>query len=289
MKKLNIIGCGNVGKTLGFLWNKNKVFEIGNILNSTFNSSTKAVEFIKTGTPISSLDKMQSADIFLISPPDDKILICCQKLINSKILKPGNIVFICSGSIPSCELNIPKEKSVYSGSIHPIKSFADHNISIDTFSGTFCAAEGDKEAIKILTDAFQKIDGKVLTINPKFKTLYHSATVIVCNYLTALLEFGAQTFIKSGIDRETAFKIMKPLVRGTTSNIFKFGTTKALTGPIARGDFNIVSKQLKAQNEWSIDYGNLYKELGKITLKLSKMQGTASEDEILALTKIFNP
>ncbi|HJO94174.1 MAG TPA: DUF2520 domain-containing protein [Victivallales bacterium] len=288
MKKLNIIGCGNVGKTLGFLWSKGKVFEIGDILDSTLESSRNAVDFIKSGNSILSLDEMQPADIFLISTPDDKILNCCQELIESKVLNSENIVFICSGSIQSSTLKIPKEKCIYTASIHPIKSFADPNISINTFTGTFCASEGDKDAVEILTDAFQKIGGKVFSIDSEFKILYHSATVIVCNYLTALLEYGTQTFIKSGVDRKTALKIMEPLVQGTVDNIFKFGTVKALTGPIARGDFSIVSKQLDAQNKWNIDYGNLYKDLGKVALGLSKKQGTTSNKNITTLSEILN-
>ncbi|MCP4181674.1 MAG: DUF2520 domain-containing protein [bacterium] len=288
MKKLNIIGCGNVGKTLGYLWFKNRVFKIGNILNSTYDSSNNAVKFISSGSPISNFSEIEPADVFLLSLPDDKILNCCRELLDSDILQPGNIIFICSGSISSDKLNIPKEKSVYTGSIHPIKSFAVPNNSINTFSGTFCATEGDKEAIKVLTDAFQKIGGEVFSINPEFKTLYHSATVIVCNYLTALLEYGTQTFIKSGVDRKTEFKVMEPLVQGTIDNIFKIGTTKALTGPIARGDFNIVSKQLEEQSKWNTNYGDLYKNLGKIALELSKKQKTTSKEDILTLSKILN-
>ena len=50
-------------------------------------------------------------------------------------------------------------------------------------------------------------------IEPQSKTIYHAASVFVCNYLTALLEIGARCYEKSGLDRGTAMQVMEPLVR----------------------------------------------------------------------------
>ncbi len=49
---------------------------------------------------------------------------------------------------------------------------------------------------------------------------------------------------KSGFDRKLALEILLPLVRGTINNIYKEGTKNALTGPIVRGDYLTVKKEL---------------------------------------------
>ena len=287
MKTLNIIGCGNVGKTLGYLWNKEGSFKIQDIVNRSIESSEKAVDFLHSGNAVKSIDRMRPADVFLIGASDNNIASCAKMLTNTGILQKGNLVFHCSGAISSKELEETKKCGSIVGSIHPVKSFADPQSSVETFQGTYCGVEGDSEATSILSKAFESIGAKLFEIDPEQKTYYHAATVIVCNYLTALIEFGVQNYIKSGLDREKAIKIMEPIVRGTVDNIFKLDTVRALTGPIARGDYKVVEKQLVALKSWNKEYGELYRLLGSVALNLSRDQGTASRESIAVLSQLL--
>ncbi|MEZ4483094.1 MAG: DUF2520 domain-containing protein [Syntrophotaleaceae bacterium] len=121
----------------------------------------------------------------------------------------------------------------------------------------------------------------------QFKTIYHAAAVMVCNYLTSLIEIGTQTYLKAGLDRETALQLMEPMVRGTVENIFNSGTVRALTGPIARGDHALVSKQLAALSAWNPRFANLYRDLGVTALELSRLQGTAPRDALATLAELL--
>jgi predicted short-subunit dehydrogenase-like oxidoreductase (DUF2520 family) len=144
-----------------------------------------------------------------------------------------------------------------------------------------------ERALDVLRQAFEKIGGKTFAIDPRFKTLYHAAAVMVCNYLTALIEIGAQTYLKAGLDRETAMQVMEPIMRGTVENIFASGTVRALTGPIARGDHTTVSGQLAALSDWNPQLGEIYRHLGATALELSRLQGTASSDALTALAELL--
>ncbi|NQT24773.1 DUF2520 domain-containing protein [candidate division KSB1 bacterium] len=287
MRRLNIIGCGNVGKTLGRLWAQERVFSIGDILNRSEESSSSAAHFIGAGQGIAGIAAMSPAEVFLISTPDDQIVESCSALAASGLLRTGDIVFHCSGALPSAGLIPAKEAGACIGSIHPVKSIANPDVSVETFSGTFCGVEGDDQSLEILRPAFEAIGGKTFVIDPQFKTIYHAAAVIVCNYLTSLIEIGAQAYVKAGLDQETSMHVMEPLVRETVENIFGSGTVRALTGPIARGDHSIVSKQLAALADWNPRFGNLYRDLGAVALGLSHLQGTASPDSLAALAELL--
>jgi len=288
MKTLNIIGCGKVGKTLGRLWTEKGVFEIGTVLNRSMQSSSSSVDFVRAGRPVGSFDEMEHADVFMIGVPDSHILDCCGKLAESGLLEPGNIVFHCSGAVPSADLSATKRCGALVGSVHPVKSFANPQVSVNTFEGTFCGVEGDVSALEVLCHAFETIGGKIFQIDPECKTVYHAATVIICNYLVALLEFGVRVYIESGLSRETALALSGPIVRETAENIFKFDTVQALTGPIARGDHKTVRKQLEALTTWNSKFGELYRRLGSIALDLSRKQGTASAESISVLTELLD-
>lgn len=288
IKKLNIIGCGNLAKTLAHLWAKQGVFETGDILTLSEESASAAVKFIGAGQVVTSVNDLSQANVFLIATPDAHIVDMCHSLASSGVLRTGDIVFHCSGALSSSVLDAASQKGAMPASIHPVKSFADPQMAVSSFKGTFCGTEGNEHALSILLPAFEAIGGLTFCVDPDHKTIYHAASVIVCNYLTALLELGIQAYAKAGIDRDTAMKIMQPIVSGTVDNVFKLGTAKALTGPIARGDVSTVDHHLKALSEWDNEVAGIYQDLGRVALDLSRIQGIASNDSLSALNKLFD-
>jgi predicted short-subunit dehydrogenase-like oxidoreductase (DUF2520 family) len=165
--------------------------------------------------------------------------------------------------------------------VHPLKTFADSRDAVRTYPGTFCAAEGDRAALEVLIPAFERIGAQVSEIDASLKTVYHAASVIVCNYLTALMETGLRCYEKAGIARDTASAMIEPMVRETVHNVFRLGTVRALTGPIARGDEAVVARQLDALGAWDADIAAIYRDLGAVALQLAREQGEA-ESEALA-------
>ena len=275
MLRINFIGCGQVGQTLGKLWQQGNHIIIGDILNQSLKSSETAVNVINSGKAVDKLVNMTCADLYMIGCGDDDIEQCSQQLANSGLLKAGNIVFHCSGAQPASLLHACKEQGAYVASIHPIKSFADAQLAVDSFAGTYCGMEGDDIALQTIEPLFNAIGAQLLTINSDNKTLYHAASVIACNYLVALQELSINAFAEAGIDRKQAMNVLHPIVQGTVENIFTLGTSAALTGPIARGDKAIVSNQLEAINEWNQDFSTIYRLLGQISVDVAeKKSGT---------------
>ncbi len=288
MKTLNIIGCGNVGKTLGYLWVKSGFIKVQDILNTTQESTEKAVAFLGSGRPVQAFNDLHPADLTMISTSDNDIVACCEKLEKSGSISAGNIVFHCSGALTSSALSTAKSAGCFISSIHPVKSFVDPLKSAKSFNGTYCGIEGDPQANRIISKVFKKIGGKIFDLDPKYKTIYHSASVMICNYLVSLLDVGLNTYTKSGIKRKTALKLMEPIVRGTLDNVFKLDTVKALTGPIARGDHSVVSKQLNDLKTWDSEIGEFYRLMGKITLKISRAQKSANPEDLEVLKELLS-
>lgn len=285
--KLNIIGCGNVGKTLAHLWVKHGVFQIQDVCNRSLESAQNACAFIGQGQPTQSINDLRPANVFLIGTADQSIADCCELLVKSNVLQAGNIVFHCSGALPASILDFAKTADAVIASIHPIKSFADPSLCITNFAGTFCGAEGDVAALIELEKAFQAIGGQTLHVDSANKTFYHAASVIASNYLTALLELSIQSYVKAGLTREQALQIIDPIAHGTIKNILELDTARALTGPIARGDVSTVATQLNAFQDWKPEYGRLYQLLGGVALDLSVIKDTASSDSLEILAKLL--
>lgn len=278
--RINFIGCGQLGRSLGILWQQHNTVTIGDILNRSLHSAQAAVADIGAGRAIDAIGDMQAAKLYIIACSDDAIAGCSQMLADSGLLRNGDVVFHCSGAQSSALLAHCQDKGAQIASIHPIKSFANPQLAAQSFAGTYCGVEGDAQALEIAGPLFSTIGAHLLPIHAEHKSLYHAASVIACNYLVALQELSIQTFAKAGIEREQAMAVLKPIVTGTVDNVFRLGTSAALTGPIARGDHQVVSQQLQTINDWNKDYGNLYRLLGDLSIPLAREQGHAADADL---------
>ena len=285
---INVIGGGRAGRALARVWALNGAFTIGDVLDSSPAAGADAVAFIGSGRAVAALGEMRGADVWMLTPPDDQIVPCGKALAASGLLQSGNVVFHCSGALPSRDLAAVMTNGVAVASVHPLKSFADPAAAAKSFAGTYCAAEGDAAALAVLRPAFERIGARVFEIDPAFKTIYHAASVIVCNYLVALLETGIRSYEKSGFKRDDALRVMEPLVRETLDNVFRLGTAEALTGPIARGDHVVVARQVDALEAWDPRVAAIYKNLGVVAVELARAQGKADPDALAAIGRLLS-
>lgn len=214
----------------------------------------------------------------MITTPDRTIAATNDSLAAARVVRSGDVVFHCSGSLPSSDLAAVAALGARVASVHPLKSFADPRTAARTFAGTYCAAEGDRAALDVLAPAFEAIGGRVAEIDPQYKTIYHAASVIVCNYLAALMEAGLRCYEKAGLERDTATRMMEPLVRETLENVLGIGTARALTGPIARGDEEVVSRHLAALGAWDGRIAAIYRDLGVVALDLARERADDRND-----------
>ena len=270
MRTLNIIGAGRVGRACGRLWTKARVFEIKDVLTRSRASAAAAVKVIGAGRAVGRLSEMRPADAWMIATRDDAIVPSCMTLAASGKVVPGNIVFHVSGATPSSGLEPAKARGAHIASVHPIKTFTDARLAVRTFAGTYCGAEGDLKALKVLRAAFAKIGARVLDIDPELKPIYHAGGVFACNYLAALIEAALRAHERAGIPRAASLKALEPLVRETVDAIFDKGPERALTGPISRGDVATVRRQLAMVRGWDAELGGLYRGLGLLAVTLAE-------------------
>lgn len=284
---LNVIGCGRVGRTLARLWSQSGVFEIGDVFDHTLAKSQAAVAFIGGGHAVGGIVEMRRSGVWMLTPPDDQIVLCCVALAQRSQLATDNIVFHCSGALPSSDLAATRACGAAVASVHPLKSFADPAAAVQTFSGTWCAAEGDAAALAVLRPAFERIGASVRDIDAGAKMIYHAASVFASNYLTALLEAGARCHEEAGYSREDALRMMEPLARETLDNVFRLGTAQALTGPIARGDDAVVARQVAALAQWQPRIADIYKQLGAVAVELAREQGGTDAAALAAIERVL--
>ncbi len=285
---LGIVGCGKAGRTLGRLLHQYGVFAIQDIVTSSLESAARAVEFVGQGAPSGSVAAMRAADVFLLAPPDALVTDIVNQLRTSNVVRKGCVVFHCSGALSSEVLADLRQVGAAVASVHPVKSFSSPNEAVHSFAGTFCAIEGDEAAVALLSRAFEAIEAKVFSVKADTKMLYHAGFVFACNYLTAIMECALQCCVAAGIDRAEAATMIEPLVRETTAAVMSRGVESALTGPVARGDVQVIVEQIAQLGKWRSDYADLYAQLGRVALEITERRGTLTERQLKDVAQVLS-
>ncbi len=239
MKSLTLIGAGRLGKTISKLFADHELFVIKDVVDVSLSLAKEAVDFIGQGRAVETFDFLEDADCFLIAVPDDSIAECAATLAAATDLS-GKVLFHCSGALSASVLG---EGDFLTASVHPVKSFADPELAVKDFAGTWCGVEGDDEALALLQPLFEKAGAKCFNVESEFKRLYHAGAVFASNFFPLIVESALQCYIKAGIERKKAMQIIEPICRLTMENIFKLGPQQAVTGPVARGDIAAVEAQ----------------------------------------------
>ena len=268
--KVAFIGAGKVGKSLGSYWAKKGIKILGYYSRSI--QSAKEAALLTESSVFNTIASLaEEADLIMITTPDDEIEKVAYDLSN--ILLPWDKKIVChtSGSLSSEILSLLNNKGATIYSLHPMLSFADVNSAKRGLENTFFTVEGKgpKESdFKKLLDSCKHTYKEICTEN---KALYHTSACIVSNYLVTLLDTGIELLDQAGFSEETAIALIEPLIRKTLDNSIRFGTKKALTGPISRGDVGTVHTHIKklvesGNQEWL----QIYKTMGNKTVKLAE-------------------
>lgn len=265
MLSANMIGAGKLGKVLGYLLQSHDQITIQAICNRTEASAAAAVSFIGAGIATTELVDLPLVDLLFITTNDAAIEAICASLCEQP-LKPGSIVMHCSGVLSSEVLSALRAKGVFVASVHPMKSFADPELSVSSYVGTYCSIEGDAKAVERLKPLFEAIGSVMIAIDGHKKALYHAAGVFASNYLVTLAHHALVCLEKSGIPRDVSQKLMLHLMQSTLTNLQHHVPSEALTGPLKRGDVSTILAHMDALEH--LPQKSVYAVLGESTLAI---------------------
>ncbi|HHV7519417.1 TPA: hypothetical protein ACUNF5_000853 [Burkholderia orbicola] len=125
MSRLTIVGAGRVGKTLGNLIVANRVVDMGQIYDRDIACAHAAVAFVGAGRAVDDLDRVEPADIWLLSVPDTRLRDVADQLARRFGHDAQSIVVHCSGALGSDVLAPLRAISWAAASAHPVLSFSD--------------------------------------------------------------------------------------------------------------------------------------------------------------------
>lgn len=257
MIKFNLIGAGRLGSSVTFALTREGNCQLQAIYQRDGIHAKQFIAALGHGQVFQKLDALPYAPLTVITTPDDVLPTIVKKLASDKKLRSEqtleslkkSIVIHMSGSLSSEVLSPLRDKGYSVASFHPLKAFAERSLENKPYVFKDCDVvyEGDEDAIAFMLPLFEKLGAHFTRVTPELKILYHAGAVMASNYLVTLAAQGIGLMTQAGIDAGIAHKMVARLMQTSLDNVREQPMLEqALTGPLARGDLDVIARHLQA-------------------------------------------
>ncbi|HWC86176.1 MAG TPA: DUF2520 domain-containing protein [Solirubrobacteraceae bacterium] len=177
---------------------------------------------------------------------------------------PGPFVGHCSGATGLAPL-APHEAF----SLHPLMTVTERGAD---FRGAGAAIAGTTgRALSLARELAGALGMRAVEVDERDRGAYHAAASMASNFLVTLEAAAERLASTAGVDRP----LLVPLVRATVENWAELGPDGALTGPVARGDEETVSRQRAEVADRAPELLELFDALVGATRALAPGRGDA--------------
>lgn len=260
---VGVIGTGRLGSALAQAIDA-AGYRVGAIYSQGYTSAHMLASNLRSETIVCAnpQEVADIAGIVFVTTPDDIVSV----IGDSLSWQPGHTVIHCSGALSANVLASVQKSGAKCGGFHPMQTFSAK--AKNRLQGITIAIEGDHTTLILLKKLAADLGSDWVIIPSDKKPLYHLSTVLISNYIVALLKTATDIWASLGISEPEARKALMPLITETTLNLERVGSTASLTGPISRGDLDTIQTHLNSLAERPALL-RAYRALGSLTIPVA--------------------
>ena len=241
--RIAIVGPGRLGSALA-LELRRAGYRIGEIVSGeTGTSRKKGLALAKAvGGKLALVGTRLDADLVWFCVPDREIARAARQLSGAADWR-GKMALHSSGALNSDELRVLRLRGAAVASVHPLMTFVRG--SVPSLKGVPFALEGDPAAVRVARRIVRDLGAEAFPISRNRKMAYHAWGAFTSPLLIALLVTAERVAHAAGLSTAEARRKMLPILRQTLANYAKLGPAGAFSGPIVRGDAQVVRQHLR--------------------------------------------
>lgn len=230
------------------------------------------------------------ARLILVTPPDSNLADVAEFIGRGASLKAESCLLQTSATEPA-EALLPAAagtEGITCLSFHPMKPFNDRKQGLAYFGGIILGIEGDGRAKAIGHALADLVGGHPLDISRQDKSVYHAAGVLAFTGVMALAWAVEQISEHIGLDRAFINKGIVPNMSIAAETVLEPGLPEGLTGPVSRGDVDVVEQQIRALADRFPDFLPVYREVALLNLRMLEKDGLLERDVIERLKEVLS-
>ena len=208
---------------------------------------------------LSSDAELPGADLLVLATPDDHIASTARRLAPLAVDVPAVVHLSGFKSIDVLAPFLPR--GIETGSFHPLQSLPDPETGAASLRGSWAGLTASGSLLGVLEGLATSLGMTPFALPDPVKPLYHAAASAASNYVVAALDLAHSLFERAAVP----FDALAPLTRNAVANAFAQGPRPALTGPIARGDWDTVRGQFEAVSPAGADRARQFRLMAEAT------------------------
>jgi predicted short-subunit dehydrogenase-like oxidoreductase (DUF2520 family) len=235
---------------------------------------------------VTPLEELTSADTdLLLVAVGDPVLDAVAVTLALRAQAP--IVLHVAGSRDASALAPLAAGGVHTGSLHPLRAFPRPLLDPTAGQGIVFATDGDAPAVDLAWQLATAFGGTPVAVPAAQRRLYHFAATLAAGGVVTLLATAAELVRALELDPAVERGYLE-LARGAVEAAAAAPEpTAAITGPVARGDRDLVFRQLEALAQTLPALTPLARELALQTLRLLLASGPPSAPQREAQRALF--
>lgn len=270
--KVYIVGLGKVGRTL---LNAYRTMENAYIYIYD-RDRTKIINEIDNVKvfPAFSIEDIKTADTVFVTVIDRKVLSSMDEI--SSEFSGNTVIMSATISMDSAMKHIKGSRNVIL--MHPIQTFSDDMGGREAFAGIYFSVQykGAKQFIDEFCDEFGC--HYILADDSFNRHLYHASCIFASNFLVMMMKIASDLINKCGLSDEDVEYVLYPMMEKTVRNIKNKGIISSMTGPVMRGDSEVVKNHLKAIED--DDIKEIYKALIRKNIEFASQYNIEDMDKV---------
>jgi|GEM_PF-3353259 len=131
-------------------------------------------------------------------------------------------------------------------------------------------------AVRAARSMVRDLGGRPVKISAHKKRLYHAAAALAAGHVLAVEEAATRMLMSAGMNRHEAVRSLLGLTRQVLENFERLGSRAAWTGPLARGDYRVISAHEEAMSELPTEYMRAYEALNRLGARVLANDATST-------------
>jgi predicted short-subunit dehydrogenase-like oxidoreductase (DUF2520 family) len=246
-----IVGPGRAGCTLGVLWQR-AGHEVAAIVGGGPEGVAAARAVLGATTRVLGHgDALAAGTLVLIAVPDDRLDEAVGQLAAGRARTGETLAAHVSGARGVDALDPIRRAGARTAAFHPLRAFPARDPGGQDLGGCLCAIEAADADRPRLFALAERIGGAPFALAAKDRSLYHAGAAAAGNGVLTLLDLALRTLEQAGVPGDVARPALVALAKGALDNAAALGPAEALTGPVVRGDRDVIARHLAALDAFS--------------------------------------
>lgn len=269
MRRTAIIGPGRVGTALGLALDA-AGYPVVAVAGRGQPALDEFCRRLPSAAQQPAATAARDAELVVVCVPDDALVDVVRRVARDDGVAEGSRWVHVAGGFGVDVLRPARCAGARVAACHPAQTFPDPDRGVANLPGTTWAVTADEADLGWARVLVTDLRGRPVTVTGHNRLLYHTGLVVGANATSTVVTLARELLHGAGVRDPAAF--LRSLATAAAGNAAEHGA-EVLTGPVRRGDADMVARQLDELQIAMPEAVDAYVEVARLALRYARRAG----------------